>query len=94
MTAAQILATAAMLDGYDSRGMDQTGLSQKAGPVVSDLRLSTRHTPETNLLGDGTADVLLAFDLVTAASRRTLLACGADHDRRRRLDESDARPAR
>ena len=79
VTAAQILATAAMLDGYDSRGMDQTGLSQKAGPVVSDLRLSTRHTPDSNLLGDGTADVLLAFDLVTAASRRNLLACRADH---------------
>ncbi len=79
VTAAQILATAAMLDGYDSRGMDQTGLSQKAGPVVSDLRLSTRSTPDSNLLGDGTADVLLAFDLVTAASRRTMLACGAAH---------------
>ncbi len=79
VTAAQILATAAMLDGYDSRGMDQTGLSQKAGPVVSDLRLSTDHAPDSNLLGDGTADVLLAFDLVTAATRRTLLACGAGH---------------
>ena len=79
VTAAQILATAAMLDGYDSRGLDQTGLSQKAGPVVSDLRLSTDHAPDSNLLGDGTADVLLAFDLVTAATRRTLLACGAGH---------------
>ncbi|WP_083914482.1 indolepyruvate ferredoxin oxidoreductase family protein [Ilumatobacter nonamiensis] len=78
VTAAQVLATAAMLDGYDSRGLDQTGLSQKAGPVVSDLRLSTGRTPESNLLGDGTADVLLAFDLVTAATRRTLEACGAD----------------
>ena len=79
VTGAQILATAALLDGYDSRNMDQTGLSQKAGPVVSDLRLSTRHAPASNLLGDGTADVLLAFDLVTAASRRTLLACRSDH---------------
>jgi indolepyruvate ferredoxin oxidoreductase len=79
VTAAQILATAAMLDGYDSRGLDQTGLSQKAGPVVSDLRLSTASTPPTNLLGDATADVLLAFDLVTAASRRTLAACERDH---------------
>ena len=77
VTAAQILATAAMLDGFDSRGLDQTGLSQKAGPVVSDLRLSTTATPATNLLGDGTAHVLLAFDLLTAASARTLEACGA-----------------
>ncbi len=76
VTAAQILATAAMLDGFDSRGLDQTGLSQKAGPVISDLRLSTAATPATNLLGDGTADVLLAFDLLTAASEKTLEACG------------------
>ena len=79
VTAAQILATAAMFDGYDSRGLDQTGLSQKAGPVVSDLRLATGRAPDSNLLGDGTADVLLAFDLVTAASRRNLPACGEDH---------------
>ena len=76
VTAAQILATAAMLDGFDSRGLDQTGLSQKAGPVVSDLRLSTAATPATNLLGDGTAHVLLAFDLLTASALRTLDACG------------------
>ena len=79
VTASQILATAAMLDGFDSRGLDQTGLSQKAGPVVSDLRISTAATPATNLLGDGTADVLLAFDLLTAASDRTLDACGSNH---------------
>ena len=35
----QTLGTAAMLDGYEVRGVDQTGLSQKAGPVVSDVRL-------------------------------------------------------
>jgi len=79
VTAAQILATAAMLDGFDSRGLDQTGLSQKAGPVVSDLRLSTSGAPHSNLLGHHTADVLLAFDLLAAASDRTLQSCGADH---------------
>ena len=40
VTVAQILGTAAMLDGYSVRGLDQIGLSQKAGPVVSDVRLS------------------------------------------------------
>ncbi|MFK7919932.1 MAG: indolepyruvate ferredoxin oxidoreductase family protein [Ilumatobacter sp.] len=79
VTAAQILATAAMLDGFDSRGLDQTGLSQKAGPVVSDLRLSTAATPATNLLGNHTADVLLAFDLLTATTDRNLDVCGLGH---------------
>ena len=77
VTAAQILATAAMLDGYNTRGLDQTGLSQKAGPVVSDLRLSIGAADHSNLLGDATADVLLAFDLITAASPRILAVCAA-----------------
>ncbi len=79
VTAAQVIATAAMLDGYDSRGLDQTGLSQKAGPVVSDLRLATEMPPHSNLLGEGTADVLLGFDLLVAASDRTLATCEANH---------------
>tara|TARA_Y100001936_G_scaffold235737_1_gene264260 strand:- start:936 stop:4475 length:3540 start_codon:yes stop_codon:yes gene_type:complete len=72
VTAAQILATAAMLDGYEVRGLDQTGLSQKAGPVVSDLRL-TRDIPRpSNLLMDQSADVIIGFDLLVAASDRAL----------------------
>src|SRR3989442_50782 len=41
VTVNQILGTAAMLDGRHVRGLDQTGLSQKGGPVVSDLRLAS-----------------------------------------------------
>ena len=37
VTTAQILGTAAMLEGLVVRGLDQTGLSQKAGPVVSEI---------------------------------------------------------
>ncbi len=57
-----------MLDGFDVRGLDQIGLSQKAGPVVSDLRLSRTVPTATNRLGEGQADLLLAFDQLVAAS--------------------------
>jgi indolepyruvate ferredoxin oxidoreductase len=67
VTAAQILATAAMFDGWKVAGLDQTGLSQKAGPVVSDLILADREAT-TNLVGEGEAAALVAFDQLVAAS--------------------------
>ena len=73
VTVAQVLGTAAMLDGFHVRGLDQIGLSQKAGPVVSDVRLSRTAPTATNRLGSGQADLLLAFDQLVAASDRGLL---------------------
>ena len=68
VTVSQIIGTAAMFDGYEVRGLDQIGLSQKAGPVVSDLRLYRSEEAASNRLGEGQADVLLAFDQLGAAS--------------------------
>ncbi len=70
VTVAQVLGTAAMLDGWEVQGLDQIGLSQKAGPVVSDLILSRNGSLRSNRLGAGDADVLLALDQLTAASER------------------------
>ncbi len=74
VTVAQVLATAAMLDGFDVRGLDQTGLSQKAGPVISDLRLSRGGPRPSNLVGEGGADAILAFDLLVGATAKALHA--------------------
>ncbi len=72
VTVAQVLGTAAMLDGFEVRGLDQIGLSQKAGPVVSDLRLRRGDGAFTNRLGDQQAELLLALDQLVAASDRGL----------------------
>ena len=40
VTVSQILQMAALLDGKHSYGLDQTGLAQKGGPVVSDVRIA------------------------------------------------------
>ncbi|MDJ0870105.1 MAG: indolepyruvate ferredoxin oxidoreductase family protein [Myxococcota bacterium] len=68
VTVSQVLGTAAAFDGYEVRGLDQIGLSQKAGPVVSDLRLRRGAPAETNRLGSGQADLILACDALVAGS--------------------------
>ncbi|MEM7273014.1 MAG: indolepyruvate ferredoxin oxidoreductase family protein [Actinomycetota bacterium] len=79
VTVAQILGTAATLDGLTVAGLDQTGLSQKAGPVVSDLTLASPEEPRpTNAPGQGQADLILAFDLLVAAADGPRAGVGAD----------------
>ena len=70
VTVNQIVSTAALLDGKFANGLDQTGLAQKGGTVVSNLRIS--QTDESgaimasNRVIDGGADTMLIFDLVSA----------------------------
>jgi indolepyruvate ferredoxin oxidoreductase len=72
VTVSQILGTAATLDGRYVGGLDQTGLSQKAGPVVSDLRITTQPVEGTNKLTAGSADVYLVFDLLVGLAPANL----------------------
>ncbi len=72
VTVSQILGTAAMLAGRNVRGLDQTGLSQKAGPVMSDVRITAGDTVASNHANVSGVDALLAFDLLVAASDTTL----------------------
>src|SRR6266536_5556956 len=66
VTVNQILGTAAMLDGRHVRGLDQTGLSQQGGPVVSDLRIDSRPIEISNKVSAGGADLYLGFDLLVS----------------------------
>lgn len=78
VTVSQIMGTAAMLEGADVHGLDQIGLSQKAGPVVSDVRIAHGHQAGSSRVGAGQADLLLAFDLLVASSWTGLEATDAN----------------
>lgn len=72
VTANQILATAAMLDNKFVRGLDQTGLSQKGGPVVGHLRVLQDDIDCANRIASGQADCFLVFDLLAASDPANL----------------------
>ncbi|MDA8195841.1 MAG: indolepyruvate ferredoxin oxidoreductase family protein [Actinomycetota bacterium] len=72
VTLAAIVEVATLLDGKYSRGMDQTGLSQKAGPVISDISISTMAIQGSAPLPNQSADLLLGFDLLGSASEKNI----------------------
>ncbi len=72
VTVNQILGTAALLDGKHVRGLDQTGLSQKGGPVVSHLKIYDRAEEVSSKVGAGEADTYLGFDILVATSAQNL----------------------
>jgi indolepyruvate ferredoxin oxidoreductase len=72
VTVSQILGTAALLDGKHVRGLDQTGLSQKGGPVVSDLKIASQPLLIANKISAGGSDLYLGFDLLVATDPMNL----------------------
>ena len=60
VTISQLLLAAAKIDGLRASAIDQTGLSQKAGPVVSTVTIGEP--------APGCVHVLLAFDLLTSVT--------------------------
>jgi indolepyruvate ferredoxin oxidoreductase len=72
VTVNQVLGTAALRTGLHVEGLDQTGLSQKAGPVTSHLRLSAAPGEASNRISPGSADCVLAFDLLTAVDAKNV----------------------
>ena len=75
ITVAAIMAEAAQQDGWHVSLLDQTGLAQKNGAVVSHLRLRLAHAAVTpTKIGLAEADLLLGFDMVVAAGDTALKA--------------------
>jgi indolepyruvate ferredoxin oxidoreductase len=73
VTVSQIVGVAALMDGKHVAGLDQTGLSQKGGPVVSDLRISREPVVGSNRASAAGCDLYLGFDLLGAASPGNLV---------------------
>ncbi|MBI4636803.1 MAG: indolepyruvate ferredoxin oxidoreductase family protein [Candidatus Rokubacteria bacterium] len=72
VTVNQVLGTAALLDGRHVRGLDQTGLSQKGGPVVSHLKILAEPGEVSNKVAAGEADCYLGFDILVATAPQNL----------------------
>jgi indolepyruvate ferredoxin oxidoreductase len=67
-----LVATAAWLDGTSVVTLDQTGLAQKGGAVVSSIILSDHPIEAAAKIGYGNADLILGFDLLGAGSADNL----------------------
>ncbi|MGB0387367.1 MAG: indolepyruvate ferredoxin oxidoreductase family protein [Ardenticatenaceae bacterium] len=72
VTINQILAIAAFLDGKQIRSLDQTGLSQKGGPVVSHLKLYDEAPELSNKVAKGQADAYIVFDMLSGTTDQNL----------------------
>jgi indolepyruvate ferredoxin oxidoreductase len=79
VTVSQILQMAAHLDGRCAAGLEQIGLAQKGGPVVSDVRIAKQPVRGAIRATRGTVDVLIGFDLLGAAAEATLAAARPGH---------------
>jgi indolepyruvate ferredoxin oxidoreductase len=74
VTVNQVLGSAAVRDGLAVHGVDQTGLSQKAGPVTSHLRVAAdaAELAPSNRVGSAQAHCYLAFDALVGADAKNL----------------------
>ncbi|MCZ8098356.1 MAG: indolepyruvate ferredoxin oxidoreductase family protein [Burkholderiales bacterium] len=82
ITVSAILAEAAALDGNAVVALDQTGLAQKNGAVLSHVRIARDpRALASPRIGPGEADVILAFDLVTAAGATAVAAAAPGRTR-------------
>ncbi|MFT4125682.1 MAG: indolepyruvate ferredoxin oxidoreductase family protein [Gordonia sp. (in: high G+C Gram-positive bacteria)] len=78
VTVSQVLATAAHLDGMTARTLDMTGLAQKGGAVISDVKIARSPIPLTAKVAAGTCDLYLACDAVVGTDPVNLKVTAAD----------------
>jgi indolepyruvate ferredoxin oxidoreductase len=77
VTVGQILAMAAHVEGKGALVLDQSGLAQKGGPVMSHVRLADRQEDlHSTRVGTGNADLVIGCDQIVTASRDALSRMG------------------
>ncbi len=74
VTLSQIFGVAASRAGRHVVTLDQTGIAQKGGAVVSDVKTMTTPIDSANRAADGEADLYLGADLLVAADPKNLRA--------------------
>ncbi|GAA0631784.1 indolepyruvate ferredoxin oxidoreductase family protein [Sporichthya brevicatena] len=79
VTVSAILQMAAHLDGRNAAGLEQVGLAQKGGPVVSDVRISAKPVRGALRASRGSLDVLLCLDVLGAADDAVLATARPGH---------------
>ncbi len=78
ITVSAVLSMAAHLDGLFVQTLDQTGLAQKNGAVISHLRVAPAAEALSSVrIGAGESDLVLGFDIVVSAGRNALSTFGA-----------------
>ena len=78
VTVVATLANAARLEGKHVIGLDQTGLAQKGGAVISDIKISHQPFLGSNKISDGRSDLYLGFDILNATDPKNLDKCGKE----------------
>ena len=75
VTVAATIANAARLEGKHVIGLDQTGLAQKGGAVISDIKITHEPFDGSNKVTDGRTDLYLGFDILNATDPKNLDKC-------------------
>jgi len=77
VTVGQILAVAAHVEGKGAIVLDQSGLAQKGGPVMSHVRLAEHQADlHSTRVGTGSADLVIGCDQIVTAARDALSRMG------------------
>ncbi len=79
VTVSALLGTAAHLDGKAVSTLDMTGLAQKGGAVFSHIRIANKNEDiHGSRISASRADLILACDLITGASKDALTLLSKD----------------